>query len=124
MEQALSRQELSTTVRLSITCTESAPMIMTRTGPVPNTPIIKAGHQSKTIVGGAAFVAKSYIHAGQESSLYKMRWNPESMATKGYASHQYATDIGWAVKQTARMAQIYGLLTQYTLLYDIPSYKE
>jgi len=77
----------------------------------------------KAIVGGAAFVAKSYIHAGQDT-LYKMRWNPESMSTKGYASHQYATDIGWAVKQTARMAQIYGLLTQYTLLYDIPSYKE
>ena len=77
----------------------------------------------KAIVGGAAFVAKSYIHAGQDT-LYKMRWNPESMSTKGYASHQYATDIGWAVKQTARMAQIYGMLTQYTLLYDIPSYRK
>ncbi len=77
----------------------------------------------KAIVGGAAFVAKSYIHVGQDT-LYKMRWNPESMATKGYASHQYATDIGWAVKQTARMAQIYGLLTQYSLLFDVPSYKE
>lgn len=77
----------------------------------------------KAIIGGAAFVAKSYINAGQDT-LYKMRWNPNHMALYGYASHQYATDIGWAVKQTARMSQIYSRLTQYTLLYDVPAYKE
>jgi len=76
----------------------------------------------KAIIGGAQFAAEKYIHAGQDT-LYKMRWNPEAMDTYGYASHQYATDIGWAVKQTTRMAQMLSTLTQFTLLYDIPVYK-
>jgi beta-N-acetylglucosaminidase len=45
------------------------------------------------------------------------------MNSYGYASHQYATDIGWAVKQTTRMAQMLSTLTQFTLLYDIPVYE-
>lgn len=76
----------------------------------------------KAIVGGAAFVAKNYIHAGQDT-LYKMRWNPDAMVKYGYAYHQYATDIGWAVKQTRKMAEMYARLTQYNLLYDVPVYR-
>ena len=76
----------------------------------------------KAIIGGAKFAAEKYIHAGQDT-LYKMRWNPEAMDTYGYASHQYATDIGWAVKQTTRMSQMLSTLTQFTLLYDIPVYQ-
>lgn len=76
----------------------------------------------KAIVGGAQFVSTNYIHAGQDT-LYKMRWNPEAMNEYGYASHQYATDIGWAAKQTQNMARMLSSLTQYTLLYDIPIYQ-
>ncbi|WP_254844000.1 N-acetylglucosaminidase [Virgibacillus dokdonensis] len=74
------------------------------------------------IKGGAQFVGKEYIDIGQDT-LYKMRWNPIFAEKNGYASHQYATDIGWAYKQTYRMYSIYGLLNQYTLNFDIPIYK-
>ena len=46
----------------------------------------------KAIVGGAKFIANSYINQGQ-NTLYKMRWNPENPG-----DHQYATDISWAEK--------------------------
>ncbi|MFC0559260.1 cell wall-binding repeat-containing protein [Halalkalibacter alkalisediminis] len=68
------------------------------------------------IVGGAEFVARNYLNRGQDT-LYKMKWNPANPAT-----HQYATDIGWAVKQTTRMANLYGMVSNYTLSYDIPRY--
>ncbi|OCA84647.1 glucosaminidase domain-containing protein [Bacillus sp. FJAT-27986] len=76
----------------------------------------------KAIVGGAAFVSKNYIHAGQ-NTLYKMRWNPDGMIKYGYATHQYASDVGWAVKQTRKIAEMYASLTQYNLLYDVPVYR-
>ncbi|WP_368503240.1 cell wall-binding repeat-containing protein [Alkalihalophilus sp. As8PL] len=69
------------------------------------------------IIGGAKFVANNYFSRGQDT-LYKMRWNPSSPGT-----YQYATDIGWAVKQTGRMASLYNLVDNYTLRYDIPRYK-
>ncbi|QUW21221.1 SH3-like domain-containing protein [Sporosarcina sp. Marseille-Q4063] len=74
------------------------------------------------IVGGAAFVGRNYINVGQDT-LYKMRWNPFFAANNGYASHQYATDIGWASKQTYRMNEIYNLLDSYSLFFDIPVYR-
>lgn len=76
---------------------------------------------SKAIVEGAQFAAENYIYAGQDT-LYKMRWNPEQLAAKGYATHQYASDIGWAVKQTRNYAELYSLLNSYTIVYDVPSY--
>ncbi|GGE54801.1 hypothetical protein GCM10011391_37220 [Pullulanibacillus camelliae] len=77
----------------------------------------------KAIVGGAQFVSENYIHNGQDT-LYKMRWNPESLVNNGYASHQYATDVGWAVKQTYDLAQMYAQLTTFTLAYDLPSFSD
>lgn len=74
----------------------------------------------KAIIGGAEFVAENYIHAGQDT-LYKMRWNPDAMVDGG-TPHQYASDIGWAVKQTARIAEMYGLLSKYALFFDVPDY--
>ncbi|WP_053360609.1 PA14 domain-containing protein [Bacillus sp. FJAT-27251] len=71
----------------------------------------------KAIIGGAKFVAESYIHVGQDT-LYKMKWNPAKPAT-----HQYATDIGWAVKQTTRIFDLYSLLESYTITFDVPVYK-
>lgn len=67
------------------------------------------------IIGGAQFI-NTYIDRGQDT-LYKMRWNPIS---PGHP--QYATDVGWAVKQTANISKIYNLLDNYVLIYDIPKY--
>ncbi|MBM7600168.1 bifunctional autolysin [Virgibacillus halotolerans] len=74
------------------------------------------------IKGGAEFVGKNYLGVGQDT-LYKMRWNPSSAASNGYATHQYATDIGWASKQTTRMYELYNLLDSYNMVLDIPEYK-
>ncbi|WP_413378335.1 SH3 domain-containing protein [Alkalihalobacillus sp. 1P02AB] len=72
----------------------------------------------KAIIDGAKFVARNYIHNGQDS-LYKMRWNP---ANPGH--NQYATDIAWAIKQTGRIANLYSSISGHTLSYNIPVYKE
>jgi beta-N-acetylglucosaminidase/RNase P/RNase MRP subunit p29 len=69
------------------------------------------------IIGGAEFIASKYIHVGQDT-LYKMRWNPANPGT-----HQYATDIGWAVKQTSQIYNLYSLLKEYKLVFDVPKYK-
>ncbi|MGG1246396.1 glucosaminidase domain-containing protein [Bacillus spizizenii] len=70
------------------------------------------------IIGGAKFIGSSYIHntAYNQDTLYKMRWS----AT---ATHQYATDIGWAYKQVNRMYSLYSLLDGYTLYFDVPEYQ-
>ncbi|TWT27698.1 N-acetylglucosaminidase [Planomicrobium sp. CPCC 101110] len=69
------------------------------------------------IIGGAQFVGTNYLDKGQ-NTLYKMRWNPASPAT-----HQYASDIGWAAKQTVRMNSLYNMLDSYTITLDVPKYK-
>ncbi|PAD35218.1 PA14 domain-containing protein [Terribacillus saccharophilus] len=74
------------------------------------------------IIGGAEFVRKDYIDLGQDT-IYKMRWNPEKAVSNGYATHQYATDIGWASKQTYNMYKIYNILDSYSITLDIPKYK-
>lgn len=71
------------------------------------------------IIGGAKFAGESYInHAtyGQDTP-YKMRWNPQN---PGY--HQYATDIGWAYKQTKNYRNLYLSMDMYHLKFDIPIY--
>ncbi|PLR82605.1 PA14 domain-containing protein, partial [Bacillus sp. V33-4] len=69
------------------------------------------------IMGGAGFIADGYINRGQDT-LYKMRWNPSSPGT-----NQYATDIGWAVKQVNRIKSLYDLLANYTQVFDEPRYR-
>jgi mannosyl-glycoprotein endo-beta-N-acetylglucosaminidase len=76
----------------------------------------------KAIIGGAKFIREGYIDRGQDT-LYKMRWNPAFAASHGYASHQYATDIGWAYKQTYNIYTLYDLLDSYNLILDLPRYK-
>jgi mannosyl-glycoprotein endo-beta-N-acetylglucosaminidase len=75
------------------------------------------------IIGGAQFIAKGYIAAGQ-NTLYKMRWNPAAAAQNKAATHQYATDIGWAVKQVYQIHNLYSLVGSYKLIYDVPVYKK
>ncbi|MFP7479794.1 PA14 domain-containing protein [Terribacillus saccharophilus] len=70
----------------------------------------------KAIEGGAKWIRDNYINKGQ-NTLYEMRWNPEAPAT-----HQYATDIGWAVKQTTRIQNVYKLLSNYSITYEEPVY--
>ncbi len=72
-----------------------------------------------SIVGGAKFIGEDYIHnANNQNTLYKMRWNPIKPGTK-----QYATDMGWAVKQVVRIKSIYDQLDDPVLHFDIPKYK-
>lgn len=75
------------------------------------------------IFGGAELIADGYINAGQ-NTLYKMRWNPDSVANSGKATHQYASDIGWAVKQTSKMHELYSMLHNYIMIFDVPEYLE
>lgn len=69
------------------------------------------------IIGGAKFIGQNYVHKGQDT-LYKMKWNPDNPGV-----HQYATDIGWAVKQTTRLYQYYAQLDAYDITFDVPSFK-
>ncbi|PTF05478.1 autolysin, partial [Staphylococcus cohnii] len=55
----------------------------------------------KAIVGGAKFIANSYINQGQ-NTLYKMRWNPDNPGV-----HQYATDVAWASHNATRIKGFY-----------------
>lgn len=75
----------------------------------------------KAIAGGAKFASGSYVNHSsyRQDTLYKMRWNPNSPAT-----HQYATDIGWAAKQVSGIKKLYDLIDNYTLTFEIPRYKE
>ena len=75
------------------------------------------------IMGGAKFIAQGYISSGQDT-LYKMRWNPQAAATNQVATHQYATDIGWAAKQVKQIHNIYSLLDSYKVTLEIPLYKK
>lgn len=82
----------------------------------------------KAIIGGAKFVSESYIygkntHGFVQNTLYKMRWNPEAMATLGYTTHQYATDVGWASKQVNTLYNLYNTLNIKNVVLDIPVYK-
>jgi mannosyl-glycoprotein endo-beta-N-acetylglucosaminidase len=74
------------------------------------------------IIGGAEFIAKRFINAGQDT-IYKMRWNPAGAMAKGYSTHQYATDIGWASKQVKQIYNLYSLLDSYQVTLEIPEYK-
>ncbi|TXC90955.1 hypothetical protein FS935_08590 [Metabacillus litoralis] len=71
------------------------------------------------IIGGAKFVANRYVYNGYgQDTIYEMRWNPAKPAT-----HQYATDVGWAEKQTSNFMNMYNKLTSYQLYLDIPKYQ-
>ena len=67
------------------------------------------------IYGGAEWISQNYINAGQ-NTLYKMKWNPEKPAT-----HQYATDVAWAVKQ-ARTIKSLVEASGGSVSFDVPVY--
>lgn len=99
-------------------------------GAVDSNPLLKGAEYAynqgwfspeEAIIGGAYFVARNYVGNSNyyQDTLYKMRWNPGAPGR-----HQYATDIGWASKQTSFIRQLYGLVKMYNLRFDIPAYKE
>ncbi|MFB4167188.1 SH3 domain-containing protein [Virgibacillus sp. JSM 102003] len=80
------------------------------------------------IIEGAAFIGNNYIKGENDAgtvqnTLYEMRWNPKAMDKFGYATHQYATDIGWASKQVETMYDLYQSLGISKLYLEIPVYK-
>ena len=73
----------------------------------------------KAILGGAEWISKYYVNSsdGRQNTLYKMLWNPENPGT-----HQYATDIGWAVKQAQSISDIFSYFPEAVLAFDVPVY--
>ena len=71
------------------------------------------------IVGGAQWISTYYVNSvdGRQNTLYKMLWNPENPGT-----HQYATDVGWAIKQAQSIADIFYSFPDAVLAFDIPVY--
>lgn len=73
----------------------------------------------KAIIGGAEWISRQYVNhpTYKQDTLYKMRWNPSSPG-----NHQYATDIGWAYKQTNSLQDIveYSQRYNFVLRFDIP----
>ncbi|WP_158282258.1 peptidoglycan-binding protein [Salipaludibacillus keqinensis] len=84
-----------------------------------------------SIRGGAQFISSNYFARGQDT-LYKMRWDPDFHESalnsnisvgRSWAS-QYATDIGWAWKQTRMIKELYDQIESPYLPFEIPSYLE
>jgi len=74
------------------------------------------------IVGGAKYVGRAYIHhpVHKQNTLYEMRWDPEE---RGDFPHQYATDMGWAVKQARRIGELYARLDVRTARFEVPKFR-
>jgi len=77
-----------------------------------------------SVVGGADWISRNYINnpARRQDTLYKMRWNPANITT---GSPQYATDIGWALKQTSNLDIVFdiALRNNIALRFNIPVYR-
>lgn len=71
------------------------------------------------IDGGAEWISKYYVNMSKDrqNTLYKMLWNPENPGT-----HQYATDVGWAVKQARSISRIFESFPEAELSFDVPVY--
>lgn len=70
------------------------------------------------IYGGGKWISERYINNSRnQNTLYKMRFNPDNPGV-----NQYATDIGWAYKQTYTLYKTYQLLNSYTTHFDIPRF--
>ena len=79
----------------------------------------------KAIIGGAKFIGERYIHnEHKQNTLYKMRWNPAAMEATGRFGKQYATDIGWAVKQTTNLRKMHeDIIRNPVLKFNIIQYR-
>lgn len=79
---------------------------------------------AKAIEGGAQFISQNYIYGKyNQTTVYKMRWNPEGIVKEKSVVHQYATDIGWGYKQVNNLYNLYNNLKIKNVYLDIPLYK-
>lgn len=80
----------------------------------------------KAIVGGAKFISKDYINnlTLKQDTLYKMRWDINTFyrSPSSIYGHQYATDIGWAYKQSYIMKNIISKMSNSMFSYEIPKF--
>lgn len=78
-------------------------------------------NQYKAIVGGSAFVGKSYINRGQDT-LYLQKFDIVD-GGNGYFSHQYMTNIQAAASEAASMKKAYNAdILRSELVFNIPVY--
>ncbi|MFC4737830.1 peptidoglycan-binding protein [Bacillus daqingensis] len=83
-----------------------------------------------SIQGGAKFISNNYLNRGQDT-LYKMRWDPDfheaalnsSISINRSSFYQYATDIGWAYKQTRMIKELYDQIDNPYLPFEVPVYR-
>ncbi|NJP37426.1 peptidoglycan-binding protein [Alkalicoccus luteus] len=83
-----------------------------------------------SIQGGAQFISNNYLNRGQDT-LYKMRWDPDfheaalnsSISINRSSFYQYATDIGWAYKQTRMIKELYDQIDNPYLPFEVPVYR-
>ena len=71
------------------------------------------------IIGGARWISTYYVNSpdGRQNTLYKMLWNPQNPGT-----HQYATDVGWAVKQAQSISGIFKSFPDANVRFEVPVY--
>ncbi len=71
------------------------------------------------IIGGAKWISTYYVNAasGRQNTLYKMLWNPQNPG-----EHQYATDVGWAVKQAQSISGIFRQFPNANIRFEVPVY--
>lgn len=71
------------------------------------------------IRGGGAWISENYVNNPnyRQNTLYDIIWNPENPGT-----HQYATDISWAMKQSENMARMYDRFPGAVFTYEVPVY--
>ena len=71
---------------------------------------------------GAHWIGGEYIYNDYEqNTLFKMRWNP--YMKDGAVWKQYATDIGWPIKQSHMIEDILKAWDHPDLTFDYPSFK-
>ncbi|QLY79091.1 Ig-like domain-containing protein [Clostridium intestinale] len=70
------------------------------------------------IIGGAKWIGNGYINSStyNQNTLYKMRWD----FSNSTMWHQYATDVAWAYKQTARIKAIIDAMDDPVIHFEIP----
>ena len=73
------------------------------------------------IRGGAEWISKLYLNNSsyKQNTLYKMRWNPMLPG-----SHQYATDVKWAVSQSNAIKKMFDQFPKAILKFDVTSYSD
>ncbi len=73
----------------------------------------------EAIRGGGKWISENYINNAiyRQNTLYDMLWNPQMPGT-----HQYATDISWAIKQAQKMADMYEIFPNAIFTYEVPVY--